>query len=481
MNVSFLQELLNSIAEQSRMLLPKGLFKEDPDRGMQSLVQALVSERGEASGVVIGRQILHHYNLLGENERRAFFRYLAATLKPASEGVMHAARVYLDDPSQAALSQLQKAVESPLQEFFRRLNLAPGATASIVAMRSDLLRLLRDDPELTVVDEELRRLLTSWFNRGFLVLRRIDWQTSASILEKIIAYEAVHEITSWEDLRRRLDPNDRRCFAFFHPSLIDDPLIFVEVALMREIPPAIAPVLNEAPKAEASSDPTTAVFYSISNCQEGLKGVSFGNFLIKQVVEELAREVPSLRTFVTLSPVPGFARWLERESVDRADELSEEDRKALQLLGEPDWFKQASENAGLRDFVLGMAAEYFLRARGADNKPVDPVARFHLGNGARLESINWFGDSSEKSLRDAHGLMVNYRYDIKDIEKNHEAYAHDEPVASSRAVKALLRPAPKGKVSARASINADAMKALVAPPGSGETGSDQEPAPAKAK
>lgn len=482
MNVSFLQELLNTIAEQGRMLLPKGLFKEDPERGMQSLVQALVSERGEASGVAIGRQILHHYNLLDEPERRAFFRYLAGTLKPAPEGVTAAARAYLDAPNPAALSQLQKAVESPLQEFFRRLNLAPGATASIVAMRSDLLRLLKDDPELTIVDRDLRHLLTSWFNRGFLVLRSIDWQTSASILEKIIAYEAVHEITGWEDLRRRLEPADRRCFAFFHPSLIDDPLIFVEVALMEDIPRAIAPVLNEPPKTDPGFEPTTAVFYSISNCQEGLKGVSFGNFLIKQVVEELAREVPSLKTFVTLSPVPGFARWLVSQGVKQVgDEPSAEDKAALQTLEEPGWFQREQENERLQGFLLGWAAEYLVRAKGADNKPVDPVARFHLGNGARLESINWLGDISEKSIRESYGVMVNYRYEIKDIEKNHEAYANDGPIACSRAVKALLRPLPKGKPSAKPPGKPEELQALAAPVHGEEKESEGEPDRVKAK
>ena len=206
-------------------------------------------------------------------------------------------------------------MESPRQEFFRRLNLAPGATAEIVAMRRDLIA--ADDPSLALFDADLRHLLSSWFNRGFLVLRRIDWQTPATILDKIIAYEAVHEIQGWDDLRRRLDPADRRCFAFFHPSLIDEPLIFVEVALMSDIPETIESVLQEAPKnGELAQKPTTAVFYSISNCQEGLRGISFGNFLIKQVVEDLVKEQPSLKTFVTLSPVPNFAEWLAAQLAD---------------------------------------------------------------------------------------------------------------------------------------------------------------------
>ncbi|MDX2288768.1 MAG: malonyl-CoA decarboxylase [Hyphomicrobiaceae bacterium] len=449
MNVSFLQELLNTVAEQGRALLPKALFGEEPERGMQVLVDALVSGRGEASGVAIARQILNHYRLLAADERRAFFRYLAARLRPDPDSVAEAAEAYVADPGEPMLLKLQRAVESPRQEFFRRLNLAPGATAEIVAMRRDLLRMQHDDPGLMAVDVDLRHLFASWFNRGFLVLRRIDWQTPAAILEKIIEYEAVHEIDGWEDLRRRLDPVDRRCFAFFHPSLIDEPLIFVEVALADRMPQAIEPVLSEERKTAPATLPTTAVFYSISNCQEGLKGISFGSFLIKQVVEELAREVPSLKTFVTLSPVPTFARWLDRVRADDSDSiLLPADREALKALRNPEWHERPDMSDALKATLLPLAAAYFMRARSADNRPVDPVARFHLGNGARLESINWQGDLSEKGLREAHGLMVNYRYELKDIEKNHEAYANDGQVIVSRTVKGLLRANPKSKSTA---------------------------------
>ncbi len=447
MNTSFLQELLNTVAEQGRALLPKSLFGDDPERGMQALVDALISGRGEASGVAIAQQILKHYRIVGADERRAFFRYLAAApvLKPDANVVLDAAEGYVSNPSDAALERLQSAVDSPRQEFFRRLNLAPGATAEIVAMRRDLLRMPKDDTSLAAVDNDLRHLLYSWFNRGFLVLRRIDWQTPAAILEKIIAYEAVHEIAGWDDLRRRLDPADRRCFAFFHPSLVDDPLIFVEVALGDEISGAIEPVLKEERKSDMLREPSTAVFYSISNCQEGLQGISFGNFLIKQVVEELVRELPSLNTFVTLSPVPVFARWLDRLRGDDTDGLlSEEDRKVLAALRDPEWVAQNADDDALKETVTALAAHYFMRAKSDRNKPVDPVARFHLGNGARLERINWLGDTSDKGLSQAHGLMVNYRYEIKDIEKNHEAYANDGTIAASRAVKAQLRP-QKGK------------------------------------
>ena len=387
--------------------------------------------------MAIGSDILARYRVSDPGERRAFLDLLA-TMQPDADALAGAARAYLANPDAAAVSSLQQAVESPRQEFFRRLNLAPGATAQIVAMRRDLLDV--GDPALAAVDRDLMHLLASWFNRGFLVLRRIDWQTPAAILEKIIQYEAVHEIQGWDDLRRRLDPEDRRCFAFFHPSLVDEPLIFVEVALTRDIPDDIHSLLREAPKnGEDTDNPTTAVFYSISNCQDGLRGISFGNFLIKQVVEELVKERASLRTFVTLSPVPQFASWLARTlAEDECTLVNEVERERMRLLEVPDWIFTYG-NEAVRPLLMRLAAHYFLNAKNRDGYPLDPVARFHLGNGARLERINWQGDVSAKGLREAHGLMCNYRYEIKDIEKNHEAYENEGTVAASRQVHALLK------------------------------------------
>jgi malonyl-CoA decarboxylase len=310
MNVSFLQELLTSVAEQGRQLLPRSLRGPGREDDITGLASALSSNRGEASGVAIASELLRRYRGLNPEARLGFLKFLSRTMQPDPAEVARAAKSYLSGPETMSLKALQRAVESPRLEFFRRLNLAPGATAEIVKMRRDLIA--TGDPSLGPLDSDLRHLLASWFNRGFLVLRRIDWHTPAVILEKIIAYEAVHEIKGWDDLRRRLDPDDRSCFAFFHPSLIDEPLIFVEVALMADVPAAIGEVLGEAPKnGDRARNPTTAVFYSISNCQEGLRGISFGNFLIKQVVEDLVKERPSLKTFVTLSPAPNFADWLD--------------------------------------------------------------------------------------------------------------------------------------------------------------------------
>ncbi|MGQ0456363.1 MAG: malonyl-CoA decarboxylase [Hyphomicrobium sp.] len=440
---------MNTVAEQSRALLPKALFGAESEETLEALAVALMSGRGEASGVAIARQLLNQLKRASLEDRRVFLRYLADEMQPDAARLSRAAEAYLAHPNEATLSELTRAVESPRREFFRRLNLAPGATAEIVALRRDLLRLPKGEAGLQSVDADLEKLLTNWFNRGFLVLRRIDWQTPAAILEKIIAYEAVHEIKGWDDLRRRLDPTDRRCFAFFHPALVDEPLIFVEVALTHDIPSAIAPVLA-ARASDAHAPPTTAVFYSISNCQEGLRGISFGNFLLKQVVEDLVRDVPSLKTFVTLSPAPHFARWLDRTLADdAAGPATAEDRITLKALRDPRWVEGADadrpEAANLRETLLGLAAHYFLIAKSADQRPIDPVARFHLGNGARLERVNWLGDISEKGLREAHGLMVNYRYEPGDIERNHEAYAQDGAVAASRAAKGLLRSAPKTK------------------------------------
>jgi malonyl-CoA decarboxylase len=451
MNVSFLQELLNSVAEQGRQLLPRSLWGSGREDDISDLAEALGSNRGEASGVAIARELLRRYRNLSAEGRLEFLKYLSRTLQPDPAEVTRAAKAYISGPETRTLRALQRAVESPRLEFFRRLNLAPGATAAIVAMRRDLLR--SGEPSLAPLDSDLRHLLAAWFNRGFLVLRRIDWQTPAAILEKIIAYEAVHAIQGWDDLRRRLDPDDRSCFAFFHPSLVDEPLIFVEVALMADIPASIGAVLDEAPKnGEIAADPTTAVFYSISNCQEGLRGISFGNFLIKQVVEDLLKERPTLRAFVTLSPVPGFADWLDaalRE--DGARLVNAEERERLALLSDPNWPGSDAVADALKPILLRLAATYFLHEKAGDGRPLDPVARFHLGNGARLERINWLGDTSPKGLKEAHGLMVNYRYDLRDIEKNHEAYANEGAVAASRQVHALFKRAkPRTEVPATA-------------------------------
>lgn len=440
----FLQDLMATIADQSRQLLPSYLFGGDTEEGLQQLVEALVSGRGEASGVAVAQQLLRHYHLLEDDEQRlAFFRYIAKRFEPDEAALQAAARAYADTPSPETLKDLQDAVESARQEFFRRLNLAPGGTAEIVHMREDLLRLMPRSADLETVNADLIHLLQSWFNRGFLVLRRIDWQTPAAVLDKIIQYEAVHAIDGWEDLKRRLDPIDRRCFGFFHPAMGDEPLIFVEVALMAEVPDAIATVLNEDRKPETEqAQPTTAVFYSISNCQEGLRGISFGNFLIKQVVQDLLDEHPQLTTFVTLSPVPRFAGWLDRVAKDDAFVLSTLEQDAIATVEQPDWVEDEEALERARPGLSSLAARYYLEARTSDGRVIDPVARFHLGNGARLERINLLADLSPKGRQESHGVMVNYLYEPRDIEKNHEAFANNGTVVAAKAVRNLVKSKP---------------------------------------
>ena len=338
---------------------------------------------------------------------------------------------------------MHAASEPRRQELFRRLNLAPGGTAALVRMREQLMDALDHREDLAAVDDDFVHLFTSWFNRGFLVLRHIDWSTPAIVLEKIIRYEAVHAIRDWEDLRRRIDPPDRRCYAFFHPALVDEPLIFVEVALAREIPGAIAPILATGREIVEPDKMRTAVFYSISNCQRGLAGVSFGNFLIKQVVEDINREMPKLATFVTLSPVTNFADWLKRERANEASTALNASRQGAVRAARRCRIGGATPEkaARLQEPLMRAAAFYFLRARSPRGLPVDAVARFHLGNGARLERINWLADTSDKAMAQAHGLMVNYQYDLGDIEKNHEAYAEGRTVVASerRAAPAAAR------------------------------------------
>lgn len=441
MNTSFFGELMQTIVERGRALIARDR-RDAPRVRSENLAdhcEALLSVRGEASGAARAGDILARYEELTIGPRIAFFEALAERFGPNRERLDAAIAAWRAKPSDATAAEVHLAAEPRRQELFRRLNLAPGGTAALVNMRAQLLDTLDRRPDLASVNADFIHLFSSWFNRGFLVLRRIDWSTPAVILEKIIRYEAVHKIDSWEDLRSRIDPADRCCYAFFHPALIDEPLIFVEVALSREIPSAIAPILASDRPALEPEKATTAAFYSISNCQRGLAGVSFGNFLIKQVVEEISRDYKKLSTYVTLSPVPDFAAWLRRErKTENSRVLTETDNAALANLDRPLWWQSPQVRDEMQEPLLRAAAWYFLHARNSRGSPVDSVARFHLGNGARLERINFLADMSEKGIDQGCGLMVNYRYDIDDIEKNHEAYAESRAVAASTAVKRLV-------------------------------------------
>jgi len=446
MNTSFFGELLSSITEQGRALLDVGRNRNSGVPVVE-LCEQLLSGRGEASGVAIAQDVLSSYAGLGSEDKQAFFHALLEHFGPDLDLVRETAAKLQEAPDdQAVLRRLHAASEPRRQELIRRLNLAPGGTRALVDMRADLLDTLADHPELREVDRDFEHLFSSWFNRGFLVMRRIDWSTPASILEKIIEYEAVHEITGWDDLRRRIGLEDRRLYAFFHPALVDDLLIFVEVALTREIPGAIAPILAEQRAEIRAGEAATAVFYSISNCQKGLRGISFGNFLIKQVVEELRRELPGLKAFVTLSPVPGFARWLDRGLKGEGGVVANAlDAGLADELQRTDWHLDPEVCKRLEPAIAGLCAHYLTREKDRKGRPLDPVARFHIGNGARLERVNWLGDLSPNGLAQAHSVMVNYLYDLKYIERNHEAYAETGAVASSSQVQKLIKAIPQNK------------------------------------
>lgn len=412
--MSLLADLLSTVFER-RYRAGGPAFWDD--RPVAAIVDDLVSSRGEVSGLALARQILERFESMEDADKLAFFRHLATEMDIDPDTVRDALSAYEAAPDGANYRAFIESAEPMRQELIRRLNQVPGATGKLVAMRHDLLRLAAENGELLALDLDFRHLFASWFNRGFLVLRPINWESPAHILEKIIAYEAVHAIDSWDDLRRRLQPADRRCFAFFHPSMPDEPLIFVEIALTRGIPSSIQDVLSEERAEIDTSNANTAVFYSISNCQEGLAGVSFGNSLIKQVAADLSAELPSLRTFVTLSPIPGMARWL-------AD--SGRDIESIEAARIP-----------------GFAAHYLLLAKRSDGLPLDPVARFHLGNGALVHAIHADADTSPKGQAQSGGAMVNYRYDLSKISQNHERYATKQIVAASSQVRALSRTVDK--------------------------------------
>src|SRR6478672_4053252 len=400
--------MLQSIAERGRALIDRTRDRrgvaEQRSANLAQLCEDLLSGRGEASGVALAREILSRYAELTTGPRIAFFEALASRFGADRNRLSAAASAWLTAPSDAAASKVHRASEPRRLELFRRLNLAPGGTAALVRMREQLLDAMNHRDDLAVVDDDFLHLFSSWFNRGFLVLTSINWSTPAHLLEKIIRYEAVHTIRDWNDLRARVDSPDRRCYAFFHPALADEPLIFVEVALTRGIPAAIEPILSTNGRPLDLDRAKTAVFYSISNCQRGLAGVSFGHFLIKQVVEEVQREMPRLSTFVTLSPAPDFAAWLNRERASESSSaLSEEDREVLAALDQPDWWQHGETAEAISEPLLRAAAWYYLRARNARGVPRDSVARFHLGNGARLERLNFAADTSERALRQSHG------------------------------------------------------------------------------
>ena len=399
----------------------------------------LLSVSGEANGPLLAQTIVERLDRLSDEQRSRFFERLASDFSPDPQAVLAAARAYADAPGADALMRLTRVAEPPRQELFRRLNGAPGGTAAIVRLRRGLLERLPKQPQLRVVEADLLHLLSSWFNPGFLEMRKVDWNSPAQLLEQIIRHEAVHQIDGWDDLRRRLQP-DRRCFAFFHPQLPDEPLIFVEVALLPDMAGAIAPLIDKRSVPLPPEQFKVAVFYSISNCQPGLRGVSLGNFLIKRVAEQLKRELPQLKTFCTLSPIPGLMAWLQRadpavmgEAAAALSQLRAACSGDLGLLAHGS--RLAALDGPTHHALWRLAAHYLVHV--SPQSQGDPVARFHLDNGARLERLNAQANLSARGLKESAGLMVNYLYDLAKIELHHDRFGQGR-VAHSRAVSTLL-------------------------------------------
>jgi malonyl-CoA decarboxylase len=417
-----------------------------------SAVRQLVSERGESNAVSMALDVISSYRKLNTDHRSKFFMMLVEQFNIDAEQLTKAAQSFAADPNARNYIRLQKISESPRQELLRRLNRAPGGTAAVVEMRRDLLTLLNKKPELMSLDYDMRHLLSSWFNPGFLKMHRVDWKSPAEILEKIIAHEAVHAIDGWDDLRRRLQP-DRRCFAFFHPQLPDEPLIFVEVALLPEIPVAIMPLVDKkSTPVEQTNQFKVAAFYSISNCESGLRGVSMGNFLIKRVAEQLHAEFPGLKTFVTLSPIPGLMEWItdgahlgdlpSSEKMKPAIRKARDDALELLKLNGTNWMDKLGkawhpDHCSEKEKAAMMALAAIYLTVVTPSRDGNPVAKFHLGNGAKLHQINWAGDLSKNGLRQSAGLMVNYLYDLSSVEENHERFVNGE-IIHSRSVGKLM-------------------------------------------
>jgi malonyl-CoA decarboxylase len=403
--MSFFTGLISNVLERRYR---NAISDQAVGKTTEELAQDLLGSHGEVSGSTLARLILDRYADMDSDAKLAFFKFMTHELEIDAQAVTETLQVYQNAPSKQSYRAFVTASEPRRQELTRRLNQVPGATGQLVAMRKDLLHFLPDHPALEPLDVDFQHLFSSWFNRGFLVLRPINWSSPADILEKIIAYEAVHAIDSWDDLRRRLQPMDRRCFGFFHPAMAGEPLIFVEVALTKGIPNSIQALLADGREAIEAQDADTAVFYSISNCQAGLAGISFGNSLIKQVASDLARDLPSLKNFVTLSPIPGLNKWLKTAEFG---EMPENQQRAL-------------------------AAHYLLEAKRADGMPADPVARFHLGNGAMVHAVHASADLSENGMAQSSGAMVNYLYDLAQIATNHEQFVVEKTVIASPDVRA---------------------------------------------
>jgi len=430
----WMNQMLEVVADLGRTYL-ENPRKKYSLASIEEMCRTLLSRRGEASGTALAKEIVDAFNKMNPVAKTDFLMMLTENFSPDPEVISAAAKAYLKKPDIETLNNLSHAVETPRLDLLRLLNIAPGGTSAIVHMREFLLKEIKKNKIFWPLDSDLIHVLTSWFNRGFLQFERIDWNTPAVILEKLITHEAVHEIKGWPDLRRRL-AEDRRCFAFFHPALPNEPLIFVEVAFSKGVASHIEPLISLKKTDTEEAVPDTAIFYSISNCQDGLKGISFGNFLIKQVVDSIKSEMPHIKNYCTLSPIPNFLKWMNKDYLKRESIVfSKSERK---LLEKEDWFNDDKIRQTLKSKLVLLCARY-LGQEKKRNRPFDPVTRFHLGNGAEIEKINWEADLSLRGLSQSAGLMVNYRYNPSKIVFNHESYVNDGRIAVSSRVKKMIQ------------------------------------------
>ena len=428
----FTKTVFESIADAGEKFIDVTRLRGTPVQKLLELSYDLISRKGQASGIALARQIVNRYGELKEQEKLEYFRELIKITDIDIQEIKVRAEELYKNPGPETREKLNKSLKTKCQKLFSRMNMAPNGTRAIVQLREDLLKFIPTFPELKPLDVDLRMLLTTWFNPGFLVLKKIDWDTEASVLEKIIRYETVHNIDNWIDLKKRL-VNNRRCFAYFHPALDDDPIIFVEVAFTKGIANNVQTILN----GNNDSKPNTAIFYSINNCQRGLKGIHLGNFLIKMVSTEIVSEYHSIKTFSSLSPVTGFAKWLKTELESNSSNLFEKDRELLKQSLEQGWQKNAKLSEQLKKPLMKACAHYLINEKRKE-KPLNSVARFHFGNGAELYRINWMGNNSAHGIADSFGIMVNYLYNLKTIESNHESYMIDGKLTISKSVKNLL-------------------------------------------
>ncbi|MDA0871230.1 MAG: malonyl-CoA decarboxylase family protein [Proteobacteria bacterium] len=428
----FLKKIINSIADAGKELLNKALPVQKNLETLLELCDDLISYKGVASGIAIAREISEIYLSLSKEDKKKFFIAVDEKFKPNLEAAEKKSLEFIKNKNTNTLKELSSLAEGNRQEFIRRMNMAPNGTAFLVSMREDLLRFVLEDSSLSNLDEDFRHLFRSWFNPGFLRLERITWDTKAAVLERIISYEKVHKIKDMTDLKRRLD-EDRRFYAYFHPVLPDEPLIFVQVAftqgLASSVQDIIKPMTPNQPKAD------TATFYSISNCQQGLTSVTLGNFLIKRVVYEIQQENPKIKHFGTLSPLPGFAEWVNYIEENKLRSiLGSEDYEKVKFLRSTDIKIGDPRIIEHKKIIKKLTIHYLIKEK-VNDKPVNPVTRFHLGNGASIENIVINGNISDYGYNESFGIMVNYIYHLDKLEKIHEEYISNHQISYSDKIK----------------------------------------------